>query len=356
MTLARRTIRGCWSDTLTRKPTNILFADVKGYSSLNEPQLLAFAQQVLPRAAEKLADHECHHVNTWGDGLVIAAASVRSIATIALSLRDLFEQLDWEDFHLPPLSIRISIHHGEYYEGVDPFTKGGLVTGRTIIRAARIEPVAKPGMVWVTEAVEVSLRDDQKGRANVRFATDLVGDVELAKGAGTERIFSLRRHNDPPLDDAVRNEILSENAKRSGSPATPTDNAAESFEACLGVVRKGDEVLLVRRQRDHTELEWGFPAAKKQPLDNEQHIVVREVRRETGIDCTLTGKIATLDCHPLTGAKCHYFDLTPVNDAVPFNHDHEENADVRYVPIVDLEKYIPNHLNAQVVEHLRRPE
>jgi class 3 adenylate cyclase/ADP-ribose pyrophosphatase YjhB (NUDIX family) len=339
---------------VSRKSTNILFADVKGYSSLNENQLLAFAQQVLPRAAEQLTDHECHHVNTWGDGLVVAVSSVRSIAAIALGLRDLFERLDWEDYHLPPLSIRISIHHGEYYQGEDPFTKGGLVTGRTIIRAARIEPVAKPGMIWVTEAVEVALRDDQKGRANPRFATDLVGDVELAKGAGTERIFSLRRHNDATLATDVRDEILAENAKRSGTTPKSGGNAVENFEACLGVVIRRDEVLLVRRQLDQTELSWGFPAAKKQPLDNEQHIVVREVRRETGVDCTLREKIATLECHSLTGAKCHYYHLTPVNDAEPENRDNEENADARYVLISDLEKYIPQHLNPEVAQYLRQ--
>lgn len=337
-----------------RQPTNILFADVKGYSSLTERQLLAFAEKILPRAAEKLSAHDCHHVNTWGDGLVVATSAVRSIACIALDLRDLFENLDWEDFHLPPLSIRISIHHGEYYQGVDPFTQGGLVTGRTIIRAARIEPVAKPGMIWITEAVEVALRDEQRGRQKALFATDPVGNIELAKAAGSETIFSLRRHSDPPLDEAVRDEILRENAKRSGSSQKPQTNTVQAFEACLGIVRRNDEVLLVRRQRDQTELVWGFPAAKKQPLDNEQHIVVREVRRETGIDCTLAAKIGTIECHPLTGAKCHYFLLTPLSDVEPLNLDTEENADVKYVPIADLEKYIPRHLNEEVVGLLRQ--
>lgn len=337
-----------------RLPTNILFADVKGYSSLTERQLLVFAEDILPQAAEKLRGHDCHHVNTWGDGLVVATSAVRSIASIALDLRDLFENLDWEDHQLPPLSIRISIHHGEYYKGTDPFTQGGLVTGKTIIRAARIEPVAKPGMIWITEAVEVALRDEQKDRRQALFAADHVGDIELAKSAGSERIFSLRRRNDPPLDERDREEILRENARRSGSTQAPPANAAQMFEACLAIVRRNDEVLLVRRQRDQTELDWGFPAAKKQPLDNEQHIVVREVRRETGIDCTLAAKIATVDCHPLTGARCHYFLLAPVNDDAPRNLDAEENADVRYVPIADLEKYIPRHLNEEVVNLLRQ--
>lgn len=337
---------------MQRRSTNILFADVKGYSSLNDPQLRAFATEVLPRAAEALTGHACHHVNTWGDGLVVAADGIRDIATIALKLRDVFSNFDWENVHLPPLNIRLSIHHGEYYQGEDPFTKGGLVTGRSVIRAARIEPVTKPGMIWVTEAVSVAIRDDQKGSTQQLFATDRIGEVHLAKDAGPEEIFSLRRNTEPALPEQTRDTILEEARKRIAPPSNAV-NHAERFEACIGVVTRGDQVLLVRRQRDQSELKWMFPAAKKQPLDNDEYIVVREVRRETGVECTLASRITTLDCHPLTGAKCHFFHLHAVDDREPKNLDIEENAEARYVPIAAVTKFIPEHLTAAVAEFLK---
>ena len=339
---------------MQRRATNILFADVKGYSALNDPQLRAFATEILPRAAKQLEGRNCHHVNTWGDGLVVAADALKDIATVALGLRDLFRDLDWEEYHLPPMSIRLSIHHGDYYQGTDAFTKGGLLTGRSVIRAARIEPVTKPGMIWVTEAVSVGIRDEERGRSTPLFAIDPIGQIELAKAAGPELIFSLRRHSDSALTEDTRNAIVEEAAKRNHTAQpSPGANSPEKFEACVGVVTQGDRVLLVRRQRDQSELKWMFPAAKKQPMDDDEYIVVREVRGETGIECTLSARIATIDCHPLTGAKCHFYHLRAVDDADPVNLDIEENADVRYVAIADVGNYITEHLTPQVSEFLK---
>jgi len=77
----------------------LLFADVVGYSKLNETQLITFMTKVLPALTEQVVDlHRAHFVelNTWGDGLVVAAPDPYRLADFALRLRDFYRNRHWQ--------------------------------------------------------------------------------------------------------------------------------------------------------------------------------------------------------------------------------------------------------------------
>jgi hypothetical protein len=50
----------------------LLFADVKGYSELSEPQLLSFAEHGTSLIAEAILGEEPVYVNTWGDAVAVS--------------------------------------------------------------------------------------------------------------------------------------------------------------------------------------------------------------------------------------------------------------------------------------------
>jgi 8-oxo-dGTP pyrophosphatase MutT (NUDIX family)/class 3 adenylate cyclase len=334
------------------RTANVLFGDVKGYSGLDNEQLKTFAETILPLAAQRIQNYKYFHVNTWGDGIIVASEEILETARIGMELRDLFENLDWNRYNLPPLDIRLSMHHGEYFQGKDPFTAAGLLTGRSIILAARIEPITTPGRIWITEAAAVMLREAERA-TQPHFATDEIGPIALPKGAGEERLFLLRRCKEAPLSDEEREGILTASRIRRGSGRDRSD-AEESaeFAVCVGVAVRDGQVLLVRRNRDQSHLTWMFPSGKKLPVDDEKYVVVKEVKQETGISCLCLEKIVDVECHPVTHARCHFYHLRPLDDIAPQNLDPEENAEARYVPIADIKNFIPDHLTSEVAAFL----
>lgn len=333
---------------------NVLFGDIKGYSGLDENQLRRFAEDILPMAAQRISNFEFFHVNTWGDGIIIASDSVQEIARISVELRDFFSHQDWNKFDLPPLDIRLSVHHGEFRKGIDPFTQGGLLSGRSIILAARIEPITMPGRIWITETAALMLRQAEKGAKAPHFAADEIGVISLPKGAGEEKIFLLRRAKEAALSDEERSEILSASQRRRDGTEGKQAVTGDQFEVCIGIVVHQGNVLMVRRNPDDTGLGWMFPSGKRRPVDDKKYVVVKEVKQETGISCICLEKIADVDCHPLTGALCHFYHLRPLDDAEPHNVDAIENLEVRYVPVGEVPKLIGEHLTPDVAAFLAR--
>lgn len=180
----------------------ILFTDVRGYSQLTNEESAVFHGWVLPMLADRLGRDAWSYANTWGDAIVFTIDAARTAANLALEMRDFFRVRDWEDVGLPPLEVRISVHRGEHFVGKDPFTGRQAPFGPALTLAARIEPVVTPGEVWITEDVALGVRRADSGQRS-RFMTEEVGEIELAKGFRTERLYALRR----VTDTAVRTTV-----------------------------------------------------------------------------------------------------------------------------------------------------
>jgi hypothetical protein len=220
----------------------ILFADIKGYGKLSSAELHRFHSNAMPLLAGRLRPHGWEYCNTWGDAIVIASKSARSIANMALDLRDFFQSYDWTTSELPRLDVRVSVHVGEHLVGTDPFTERGLIVGSTIILAARVEPVAMPGQIWVTEEARLAVqRVDETKPA--RFGFDDIGEVILPKGYPKQKLSLLRRSGDPALAAAERDQILTENLRRASAEKDSESKLAKSeFAVVVGIVLKNGKV------------------------------------------------------------------------------------------------------------------
>lgn len=174
-----------------RRLKAMLFGDVRGFSRLDEGDITPFVDRIMAplAAALRAADVPVDSVATWGDGIHVVLPSVAAAARAALALQEAFAGIDLAAAGLPlHLALRIGGHLGPVAELNDPFLNKRGFFGTHITIAARIEPVAVPGTVYVSEPFAAILALE----APSKFSTDYVGQTALPKQFGTMRLFALR--------------------------------------------------------------------------------------------------------------------------------------------------------------------
>lgn len=81
--------------------------------------------------------------NTRGDALYLVFDEAAQGADFALRLRDALARIDWKAAGFrADLHIRIGMHTGPVFRGLDPIIRQESFFGAHVTRAARIEPVA----------------------------------------------------------------------------------------------------------------------------------------------------------------------------------------------------------------------
>ncbi|MDQ2731117.1 MAG: adenylate/guanylate cyclase domain-containing protein, partial [Armatimonadota bacterium] len=197
--------------TQKRAIKTMLFADVVGYSKLAEEAMPYYMYEFLHRVAQQLFTVEVtpEFINTWGDAIFVVMSEAIPMTRYALALRDAVCSTDWTDLGLPArMNIRIALHAGPVYAGVDPIMQRPNFYGSHVNRAARMEPVTVPGCVYASEqfaamlteernSCEAMIRQDiarQSGsRSKFPFTCDYVGTLSLAKSFGSQSIYQIRR-------------------------------------------------------------------------------------------------------------------------------------------------------------------
>jgi len=174
-----------------REVKTMLFADVEGFSKLPDEKNPAYAKYFLGGIAkilEKLSKPP-RFINTWGDSIFAVFDQLGDGLNMALDLRDFVVRTKWDEKGLPSeFSARIALHAGPAYAIEDPLLRKTNFFGRHVNNAARIEPIALPGCVYVSETVASLLAF--RGHD---FDFEYVGNVELAKSFGSFPIYLLQR-------------------------------------------------------------------------------------------------------------------------------------------------------------------
>ena len=169
----------------------MLFADVQGFSNLPDSASPLYVKSFLGGIA-KIVDklpRPPAFLNTWGDSIFCVFDRLEDGLALALDLRDFVVRTDWKQLGLPQgFGARIALHVGPAYAAEDPILKKTNFFGRHVNQAARIEPIALPGCVYVSETVAALLSFGQDD-----FDFEYVGNVELAKGFGSFPIYLLQR-------------------------------------------------------------------------------------------------------------------------------------------------------------------
>lgn len=177
--------------TLNQRPTHaLIFGDVLGFSSLEERLLPVFWEKVMGVIGD-VADEHQNNVelrNTWGDAVHMVLTDVRTAARISLAVQERLAAVDGRLFECEtPPAMRIGAHYGPVFTGWDPVLHHRTFFGRALSKAARIEPIAPPGRVYVTEAFAAILLLE----TGQEFTCTYVGVVPLAKDFGFFRMYDL---------------------------------------------------------------------------------------------------------------------------------------------------------------------
>jgi len=169
----------------------MLFADIVGFTKLNETQIPCFAAEFLGKVATLMNSMPRQPVsrNTWGDAIYCVFDDVSAAADFALALRALVRDSDWTHYGLPnDLSIRIALHAGPAYPCQDPVVGRLTFLGSHVNRTARIEPIAEEGQIYASQAF-AALAAAQGVKD---FVCDYVGQKQLAKSYGAFPVFLVR--------------------------------------------------------------------------------------------------------------------------------------------------------------------
>ena len=116
----------------------IMFADVVGYSKLNEAQVQIYHNVLLEALAQLLESLSKTKLisspatqNTWGDAVYFVFSRVSDAGAVALLFSDLVQTVSWDDFGLPSdLNVRISLHAAPVSPVFDPIAKTKVKEGR----------------------------------------------------------------------------------------------------------------------------------------------------------------------------------------------------------------------------------
>jgi class 3 adenylate cyclase len=170
----------------------LLFGDVKGFSKTPDFLIPVFQKRMMGTIAGALRRYGRHvlYRNSWGDAIYVVIDDPIVAAECCLSIQEAIMRAKTARYGLSPeLALRLSAHFGPVYDGYDPIRDEPTFFGANTTLAARIEPVTPPGHVYVTEAMASAI-----AMANApRLRAEYVGNVPMAKGFGSTRMYSLDR-------------------------------------------------------------------------------------------------------------------------------------------------------------------
>ncbi|MGR3177955.1 MAG: adenylate/guanylate cyclase domain-containing protein [Candidatus Anammoxibacter sp.] len=181
--------------SLSREIKSMLFADVVGFSKLQDDQIPYYIYQFMGAVGKLVTGGKYIPVfnNTWGDGLFFVFNSVCDAACFALELRDLVLKTDWKKKGLPPeTNIRIALHSGPVYSGFDPLLGKLNYYGAHVSRSARLEPITMPGSVYASDSFAALLKVD----GVTDPVCEYLGKLPLAKDYGVYSVYHIRRRNE----------------------------------------------------------------------------------------------------------------------------------------------------------------
>jgi len=199
----------------TRRLAAILAADVAGYSRLmgadeegTHERLKALRHELLD---PKIAEHHGRIVKTTGDGLLVEFASVvdavRCAVEVQRAMTDRNTGVDADN----RIEFRIGINLG------DVIVEGDDLYGDGVNIAARVEALADPGGVFVSNTVHDQVRD------RLSFLFEDLGEQQVKNIARPVRVYRVR--------DALTHPPL-----RAGSPLSRiAGEGAERSEAGEGI-------------------------------------------------------------------------------------------------------------------------
>ena len=177
----------------------MLFTDLKGYGQLPDralPDIVTYIFEPMAKRCQMLAEPPLD-MKSWGDGLFLVFETPLAAARAAFEIMDVFKQsvAAKSGVESRDLSLRIGVHFGPVWERQDPFTQTPNLYGRHVTTAARLEALAVPGSICVSENFAAVL-EMMTASDNREFICDYAGRAKSKKEETEFSLYSLRKTMD----------------------------------------------------------------------------------------------------------------------------------------------------------------
>ena len=249
-----------------RRLAAILAADIAGYSRLmgvDEEGTLAALKACRSELIDpKTAEHHGRIVKTTGDGALVEFASAVDAIRFAIEIQNVMAVRNAAISEDRRIEFRIGINVG------DILIDGGDIYGDGVNIAARLESLASPGAICLSEDAYKQV----KGKLALNVSD--IGEQQLKNIAQSVRVYSVR------LDDAPARSALALPDKPSIAvlPFQNMSGDPEQEYFCDGIV---EEIITAL-----SRIKWLFVIARNSSFTYKGKAVdVKRVGRELGVRC-----------------------------------------------------------------------
>src|SRR5215212_248684 len=190
----------------TRRLAAILAADVAGFSAMMERDEEGTAARIRALRREviepTLAKHQGRLIKTTGDGFLAEFASPVEAVRSAIAIQ---EQLAAAEQGDNPIRLRIGVNLGDIIIEDD-----GDVFGDGVNVAARIQALAEPRGVWISEDAhrylqgKINERFNDRGEQHVKNIDRPIRTYALARGSVAEAVSQVQEIRYCRAPDGVR--------------------------------------------------------------------------------------------------------------------------------------------------------
>jgi adenylate cyclase len=262
-----------------RQLSAILFADVHGYSGLmsrNEERTYQRVSQAIRLIRSLIGDYGGRVEHVAGDGVLALFESASQALHFAIAIqREFRNEAVWAGDD-EPIAFRIGINVGEVLVG-DPAN----VQGHSINIAARIQALALPGGICITEAVQRAVRD------SLGLAIRPLGPQALKNITEPVEVFAIEVNGGPPVPvelPPMRSELI-EPFTEASIAVLPLDNLSGDpldNHLCDGIT--GDVITNLSRFRTLSVI-----ARHSAFLFRDRKIPLGEIAKHLGVRYLLSG-------------------------------------------------------------------
>jgi TolB-like protein len=262
-------------ERVQRRLAAILAADVVGYSRLIEQDEAGTLAVLKERRTDILkplvAEHHGRVVKVMGDGVLVEFASAVNAVACAVELQKRMASANDELPKERRIVLRIGINLG------DLVVEGGDLYGDGVNIAARLQAMAEPGEIYVSQTV----RDHVKNKVELKFEN--LGEQTVRNIAEAVRIYRIAGTG-PVAKNASRELPLPSKPSIAVLPFENLSGDPEQEYFADGMVE--EIITAVSRMR------WLFVIARNSSFTYKGRVVdVKQVGRELGVRYVLEGSV-----------------------------------------------------------------
>ena len=261
--------------TVTRRLTAILAADMAGYSrlmGLDEAGTAKALREHHAATEPHVARHGGRVVKTTGDGVLIEFGSVVGAVECAVALQKLAAERNAGIGDERRMEWRIGIHLG------DVLVEGADILGDGVNIAARLEGIAEPGGICISEDAFRQVR----GKVEAGFAD--IGEQSLKNIARPLRVYRVGPSSTPEPAAAPAGLPLPDKPSIAVLPFANLSGDPEQEYFADGMV---EEIITAL-----TRIRWLFVIARNSSFTYKgQAVDLKQVGRELGVRYVLEGSV-----------------------------------------------------------------